>query len=499
MPSAIAVYYADLDSPPNLAVASGSFIFIYKNSRPFFKFTLPNLELPREETAVWDALKDQLIDPTEAILRLARLRENSILLSNRTLDLLSYDRDEERLEFIEQTKLTPLVQNTSITALGVLKLDEDYENSVSILVIGTEHKFIYILDKSGSSITNKIVLPDVPAFMATAGLFNSEYRILVACRDCNIYSIKSGQLMPSIIELETHSIGLINLDRNIFVGSVDQKVHCFHLKGRKLYTLYMPDQISCMTQLKLTRARVFKGLLVALNNGEVRLYKDKILLNTFSVGDQILGMTFGTYGRDEGAIVLNVKSGGIIVKVIDKRANLEGRSEFIGPPPEQEIPLVIPAKSKLYLEQVDREKESSKQMYTGFLKDLTALRLRTAKAYLQLQHLEPTNQNSDSNLSMIAFVQGLGPLFTIILEVQNQGKQSCIDILVSFSYDPKLFQILSPITYFPCLVPTLKYKHEIALRSIEGASENIRVFLMNRNSSLPIISAFITIPGCEDI
>ncbi|CAG9328763.1 unnamed protein product [Blepharisma stoltei] len=497
VPSAVAIYYSEIDAPPNLAVASGSFIFIYKNSRPFFKFTLPNLELPPDEVSIWEALKESRMDPTEAIARLSSLRESMSLLSNRSLDLLSYDSDEERLEFIEATKLTPLVQNTSITTLGVLKLDQELENAVSVLVIGTEHKFLYVLDKTGSAIITKVVLPDVPAFISTAGLFSGEYRILVACRDSNIYTVKNGQLMPSIIELETHSVGLINIDRSIFVGSVDQKVHCYHIKGRKLYTLYMPEQVSCIEMLKLTRARVFKGLLVALANGEIRLYKDKVLLHSLSIGETILGMAFGSYGREEGSLVLNVKSGGIVVKLIDKKANLEGRNEFIGPPPEQEIPLVIPAKSKLYLEQVDREKESARQMYGGFLRDLTSLRLRTAKAYLQLQYQEPTNQSIESQLSMGAYVQGLGPLFTIILEVQNQGRQSSTDIVVSFSYDPKLFQILTPLTYFPCLVPTLKYRQEIAVRSIEGASENIRVFLQNKVSCLPIISAFITIPGCD--
>jgi len=30
---------------PAVAVASGSFVYVYKNLRPYFKFTLPNLEV----------------------------------------------------------------------------------------------------------------------------------------------------------------------------------------------------------------------------------------------------------------------------------------------------------------------------------------------------------------------------------------------------------------------------------------------------------------------
>lgn len=41
-----------------IAVASGSYIYIYKNLRPYFKFTLPALSINAAEKDVWDQVKE---------------------------------------------------------------------------------------------------------------------------------------------------------------------------------------------------------------------------------------------------------------------------------------------------------------------------------------------------------------------------------------------------------------------------------------------------------
>lgn len=43
VPSALATFYTDLNKPqtPSVAVAAGPYIFIYRNLRPYYKFTVP--------------------------------------------------------------------------------------------------------------------------------------------------------------------------------------------------------------------------------------------------------------------------------------------------------------------------------------------------------------------------------------------------------------------------------------------------------------------------
>lgn len=52
IPVAVAIHYPDTSGVPSLAVASGAHIFIYRNSRPYFKFTLPSMEIHREEMQI---------------------------------------------------------------------------------------------------------------------------------------------------------------------------------------------------------------------------------------------------------------------------------------------------------------------------------------------------------------------------------------------------------------------------------------------------------------
>lgn len=45
-----------------IAVASGPHIFVYKNMRPYFKFTLPVLEVNAVEEDLWRQAREEKID-----------------------------------------------------------------------------------------------------------------------------------------------------------------------------------------------------------------------------------------------------------------------------------------------------------------------------------------------------------------------------------------------------------------------------------------------------
>ena len=58
-PTAVVSFYVDLTEPriPALALAAGPYIYVYKNTRPFFKFTLPSLEINQLEQDLWEQAK----------------------------------------------------------------------------------------------------------------------------------------------------------------------------------------------------------------------------------------------------------------------------------------------------------------------------------------------------------------------------------------------------------------------------------------------------------
>ena len=47
-------------------MASGPYVFIYRNLRPYFKFTLPPVELTQQETHIWQDLRNGKCDSTQA-------------------------------------------------------------------------------------------------------------------------------------------------------------------------------------------------------------------------------------------------------------------------------------------------------------------------------------------------------------------------------------------------------------------------------------------------
>lgn len=89
-PVALCCYYMDHQSPPSpaIAVASGPHIYIYKNLRPFFKFTLPTPHVEHLELEVWNDLRQDKIDASRGRDALKSLKDKGLPLTSRSLDLL---------------------------------------------------------------------------------------------------------------------------------------------------------------------------------------------------------------------------------------------------------------------------------------------------------------------------------------------------------------------------------------------------------------------------
>lgn len=139
----------------------------------------------------------------------------------------------------------------------------------------------------------------------------------------------------------------------------------------------MPAQITNICKMEMTRVQTIQAVMVALTNGEVRLYSDKYLITTIKndvrlgfvnplVQDIVTAMTFGVYGREEGCLLMNYKSGGLAAKILQRQANLQASTLKPGPPPEQDIPLNVPKKTKVFVDLTTREKESSVSMHRIF-------------------------------------------------------------------------------------------------------------------------------------
>ena len=82
------------------------------------------------------------------------------------------------------------------------------------------------------------------------------------------------------LKLETMPVALARIDKSIYVATMDAMLTSFSVKGKKLFALKMPAAVSCMEVISVRRSKVAHALLVALDDGTVRVYSDKRHMHT---------------------------------------------------------------------------------------------------------------------------------------------------------------------------------------------------------------------------
>jgi Bardet-Biedl syndrome 1 protein len=372
-----------------------------------------------------------------------------------------------------------------------------------MLVLGTEAGQVHILEPSASTVAHTFQLPSAPAFIVASGLKAVEYRVICACRDGRIYTIKNGELTGTVIEMESLPCALARIDKSIYVACTTSVVHAFSLKGRRQFTLFLPSPALCMDVVEQTRPRNVRALLLGLANGELRLYADKSLISTVQLGEPVAALRFGCYGREDGALVVVGASGALSIKMLHRKANLETPSAPPGPPREQDIPLSIPKKTKLYVEHTQREREIAIDMHRVFQRDLCKLRLSTARAYVKLlsDGRGQVSFSPSASLRLTAQVQGLGPRFCIKLTLQNTGRQAAHNLGLSLHHDANILKLESAARRLPVLVPGISLRLELRVQRLKEAagSDEIRVLVNSPASALPLMSAIVSIPASEKL
>ncbi|XP_020513189.1 Bardet-Biedl syndrome 1 protein [Labrus bergylta] len=506
LPAGLVAFFMDLHEPriPAVAVASGPCIYVYKNMRPYFKFTLPGMDVNTLEQDVWQQVREGQIDPLTLKEMLESIRNKAdVPLSVRSLHFLSLDTNDMD-EFVQLHKQQPIKRQTVITCIGTLKKSTADEDGVSCLVIGTESSDVYILDPEAFIILTKMVLPTAPTMMDVTGQYDVEFRITVACRNGNIYILRRDSDKPKYcVELAAHPVGLVRVGKNMVVGCSDESLQGFTQKGKKLWRVDLPAPICTMASMDLP-TKGFQAVLVGLANCEVQLYRDKNLLSTIKTPDVITSICFGRYGREDGTLIMTTKGGGLMVKILKRTAAFEDRDSAPGPPVAQSIRLNVPKKTKLYVDQTLRERENGVAMHRAFQMDLSRLRLAAAKAYVKAleSSMTPMSSSLTEPLKMNAVVQGLGPSFKLTLNVQNTAAcRPVMNLAISFLFDEGLYRMKNPYMRIPLLVPGLIYPVEtfVECTSDKGISDIIKVFVLHEGRSSPLLSAHINMPVSEGL
>uniref|UniRef100_F7E4F6 Bardet-Biedl syndrome 1 n=1 Tax=Monodelphis domestica TaxID=13616 RepID=F7E4F6_MONDO len=473
LPSAATAFLMDPHEPrtPALALASGPCVYVYKNLRPYFKFSLPPLPSNPLEQDLWNQAKEDRIDPLTLKEMLEGIREKAeVPLSVQSLRFLNLELGEMEA-FVTQHKTHPIKRQTVITTMTILKKNLADEDAVSCLVLGTENRELLVLDPEAFTVLAKMNLPSVPAFLEASGQFDVEFWLTAACRDGNIYILRRDSKRPKYcIELSAQPVGLVRIHKTLVVGSTQDMLHSFTHKGKKLWTVPMPAPILTMSLLE-QRSRGLQAVMAGLANGEMRIYRDKALLNIIHTPVSPLDAAFKLCAK--GAERLPQKE--------------QNQKNIIHRDSARPDAVIHPT-----------------AMHRASQTDLYLLRLRAARAYVQAleSSLNPVSATLREPLKLHAVVQGLGPTFKLTLHLQNTSAvRPAVGLLVSFLYNESLYALPGAFFKVPMLVPGLSYPMEtfVECLSDKGISDIIKVLVLREGQSAPLLSAHINMPVSEGL
>ncbi|CAM9367615.1 unnamed protein product [Chrysoparadoxa australica] len=482
--------------------------------RPYYKFTVPAVDIAQEEREIWEQLMDGSLLAGEAIDALAKvyfagsftglfLFAQNVVLTNMPQLLLP----------IPVTSALPSNTPAAITCLTRLNYCDEGEHETSCVVLGTESRDVILLSPPGNVIA-KLSLPSVPVLMATYGLLDVEWRVVVACRNGKIYTVKNGDnFLGASLEQTRSPPGSVSPCRTFTKFKTSFGVVCMP-KPAFLFTtaatflvhfVQLRGPVADLAPMPQTRSPT---LLVALTTGEVCLFNGKSLLNVLNIGEVISGIAFGSFARSDTALLVVCSSGAIHIKMLSRKANLDTIDTKPGPPPEQDVPLPIPKKTRLYVDLAQRERDLGSDMHRVFQRDSCKLRLQTAKAYgswRELIHSStlPTSfiGAGDTIIHLHAECKGLGPQFSIELGIQNGGAKALCRLLVTFAYSRDMYSMARPQILIPILMPGVLTAVEAPITCIDPAAittdRPVQIILLEESKTAPLVGATLRMPPSE--
>lgn len=119
-------------------------------------------------------------------------------------------------------------------------------------------------------------------------------------------------------------------------------------------------------------------------------------------------------------------------------------------------------------------------MYRTFQQDMYRLKLLAARSYVKAvtASLNPISANPSESLKLSAQVHGLGPVFRLVLELQNNSTaKALINLFFAFHCDDQVYDIETNHIPVPYLAPGHPYSFNTKVRCISpmNVADTIKV------------------------
>lgn len=233
----------DTSKRPAVAVGIGRSVYIYRNLRPYFKLSLPEVLpyrlLPAEED-LWSKASTGLLESTEFFAMLdklcseERLQRFTAQLQQAIHAYTTHGQSQIILdEFVEVATSSSPKLPTVVTCMAVLLRDENATPSAGFLVIGSENGLITMVEPNGFRVIFEEWLPSSPMKIVAWGFERGHNRLFVACRNNTIVTMRhnvKGRSLPFSVGIV--DIVLCNATRRLAVGLMNSTLRVISFQGK---------------------------------------------------------------------------------------------------------------------------------------------------------------------------------------------------------------------------------------------------------------------------
>jgi len=385
-----------------------------------------------------------------------------------------------------------------ITCINYIKKDNSNDlKASSYLIVGTENCLIYVIDHNKKTPLLKKRIYEVPFIIETQGCYNAEHKIFVSDRGCNVYILKKDIILNKFI-MPQPLVNLLISKNNFYIGTIGNNYISYSFSGNIVFKINQPSIITCM-EIYYRKSEDLNIIIIALKNKEVRFYNDKKLIIIMNVHDNIFGMKYGKFQMTEDCLVLSTYSGIIMIKNFGN--DIKFSEIKYEEKKKEEGKILVPKKSVLFLDLVEREKENSFNMQNIFQNDLLRIRYKAMDSYVKMLKIgnAPQNYSSSSTIKISGSLEGLGPNFKLNLILDNSGHEPIINAILTLDFNRKLFYFDKENIILSIIMPHVPIKYSLPFKNISenGSSGMIKIIIMDKFKNSPLIQTTIKVPVSE--
>ncbi|XP_068148701.1 Bardet-Biedl syndrome 1 protein homolog [Drosophila tropicalis] len=526
IPTAIESLYIDETEPktPVIAVAIAESVLFYRHLKPYFKYSIPQLEPEELEAEVWRKLPVMKSETHDALL--ASLKDlDHAKLSRKTQRLLQLPK-EEREAFIKSHKDSPVGRVGNIVAMCCLKRISSDANPPSHLVLATDLGDVYILEPQGFNLIyqGKVCSYEtaVPSLISVQGTYETDFSIVVATRNGGVYLLRKSQSEgQELLKLNTSLTGLLLLpvDQTIVLSCMDNRFLCYSKRGKLLYQVELEDLPVCILPLSMTHLGITL-VAIALKGGLVKFYLQRYLVDELHANETVDAMLYGRMGMEDHVLTLITQTGDIQIKILRRVTRFEPNADALKGTTMGDKKLIVdasildkPKKSSIFVEQAAREKQQAKATYGSFQVELWRLRHTAARATIDAINSSESTISGDlthAPVKLSAEVCGSGPSFRLYLTVQNLSTfKMASNLMLLLHADRRHYTITQSLARLPSVLPGIPLRMDFEViavldpmdklppPSLSLDNSHIRVMLTKEGQAKPLIAAAVAMPQSE--